>query len=517
MSNINKKVSLDQISNPSEVIDLTAGKVEEKVITPTQGTDTLEVFDISSLPKKAKETNTLEDSLFSELDEAVDRECESITERIEAVVSKQQEELEQNMEKSDDIEDDDISDDDIRIDDDEDIDGFSEEEDTTTSILKDEDTDFNNIHKTDDDFMKELGIDAFDDEDIDEEDSSDESTDTDNMLEILKKEAKEKIIVNKTKLDLNSFTISKKAVNPQTAMKVYNHNKRSSMADWVALSEERAISMSALSGPEIIKLNPENSSRNRLNTFRDMYKVIYDHVIDGNKPDFESWLKKTRFADMPHIYFALYMATFTGSNFVNYVCPKCNKPFLKDVKFEDMVVYASDEIKEKVKNILRMDTNSDNSEEYPVDLVQISDSYVFGLRTPSIWNVIIETASLSDKFLEKYSDLIDILAYIDGVYVIDRENNSLVPINTNPDKNNQAKSSARRIKVFYDIISNLSSEEYYELRSRISTYDENSSKIEYQIPACSCPDCAVEIPANKEIGPDGLLFIRHQLAAIGNM
>ena len=70
----------------------------------------------------------------------------------------------------------------------------------------------------------------------------------------------------------------------------------------------------------------------------------------------------------------------------------------------------------------------------------------------------------------------------------------------------------------YDIISTLSSEEFYALRNTINEYDEfANNKVSYKIPGCTCPSCAAEIPANTDITPDAMLFTRHQLAAIGNM
>lgn len=345
-----------------------------------------------------------------------------------------------------------------------------------------------------------------------------DTTDSEKILEDLKTEVKQKITPIRNKIDLASFTIAKKAQSAQKVMRLAVQTNRN-VADWVMFTAERPISVTGLSGPEILKLNPENSGRNRLNTFRDMYRVIYDHLYDANKPEFETWLKQVRFTDLQHIYFALYMATFGGSNFVSYSCPnnKCNKVFIKDIEFKDMVKYADDAAKQKVQAILKLDSTTPNNDTYPVDLVQISDSYVFGLRAPSVWNVIMETASLSDKFLEKHGDLIDVVAYIDSVYYIDAQNQTLVPIDTKPDPNDQAKTSARRIKVFYDIIQQLSSEEYFNLGAAIKNYDKPGEQVTYMIPACTCPDCATEIPANENISPDAMLFTRHQLAAIGNM
>ena len=356
------------------------------------------------------------------------------------------------------------------------------------------------------------------DEEEESEPTDPDTADSEKILEDLKTEVKQKITPIRNKIDLRAFTIAKKSESAQKVMRLATQTHRN-VADWVMFTAERPISVTGLSGPEILKLNPDNSGRNRLNTFRDMYRVIYDHLYDANKPEFETWLKQVRFTDLQHIYFALYMATFGGSNFLSYSCPntKCNKVFIKDVEFKDMVKYADDNIKQKVQSILKLDSTSPSNDTYPVDLVQISDSYVFGLRAPSVWNVIIETASLSDKFLEKHGDLIDVVAYIDSIYYIDTANQRLVPIDTKPDPNDQAKTSARRIKVFYDIIQQLTSEEYFNLGAAIKEYDKPGEQLTYMIPACTCPDCATEIPANERVSPDAMLFTRHQLAAIGNM
>ena len=128
----------------------------------------------------------------------------------------------------------------------------------------------------------------------------------------------------------------------------------------------------------------------------------------------------------------------------------------------------------------------------------------------------METASLSEQFLEKYADLIDMVAYIDAAYIIDSTNEVLIPVDTKPDPNDMAKTSARRIKAMYEIISTLSSEEYYALRAAINELDEDATKVSYKIPGCTCPACNAEIPANIDVSPDTMLFTRHQLAAIAN-
>ena len=567
----------DQVKKPAmHAVPVQSGPMDMNTIKP---------IDVNTiLPKREPKVNAMEASMMADLDAAIDRECDKITELHQQIFAKQDEERRAEEERKEDerqaAEDDfalngtsvaeknddsfDLYDDDANASDittrpvvvnrftmvDDDNEGTSFTTTTSTPItpigvapltinkqevsLKKENEDISvalspaasdNASKNDDN--KPVNIldnvkdeDLFDDED---EDSIIKSTDpeptAEELLDDLKAQIKQRVAPVRKGLDLSKFTIAQKAISAQKVMKLAVHSHQN-IADWVLPSAQRAISMTGLSGPEILKLNPENSNRNRQNTFRDMYRVIYDHVFDGNKPEFEVWLKQTRFVDLQHIYFALYMATFGGSNFINYSCPKCKKVFIQDIDFKDMVTYADDEneTKAKIQSMLKMDTTSKSADSYESELIQVSDSYVFAIRTPSIWNVIMETASLSDQFLQKHADLIDMVAYIDAAYIIDHNNNQLIPVDTKPDPNDMAKTAARRIKAMYDIISTLSSEEFYALRNTINEYDEfANSSISYKIPACKCKHCGTEIPANTEITPDAMLFTRHQLAAIGNM
>lgn len=579
--NIDLTKPMDEIPN-NDPVEATVAEAAPEVVKKAEAVETghidSESFDSMKtinptdiLPNRKPEQNSMEKDLFGALDAAVDKECEKITQRVDELTAAQKEEFDEKVraaEEAKQAEEDNFAingtattasvdnadadlGDDFNDDDDQDLttssakrvsvfDNASTEQantevatmNETTSeeapevvkpeeTVKAEEAPVANEDKPTNNEQKPVSIlgGVNDDSLFDDDDEEDPvEADSDKAFEDLKAEVKEKITPIKKNLDLSKFTIAKKSINASKLMKLAVKDHQC-IADWVTYAANRPVSLTGLSGSEILKLNPDNSNRNRLNTFRDMYRIIYDHIYDGNKPEFETWLKQTRFIDLPHIQFGLYMATFQGSNFVTYSCPnnKCNKVFIKDVDFKDMIVYANDEVKQKVQDMLRMDTTSKSNDTYETDLVPISDNYVFGLRTPSIWNVIIETASLSDQFIEKYSDLIDVVSYIDAIYLIDYENNNLIPVDTKPDPNDQAKTSARRIKVFHDIISKLSSEDYYRLRAEINDYDKSANDISYQIPACTCPDCATEIPANTNMSPDNMLFTRHQLAAIGNM
>ena len=334
------------------------------------------------------------------------------------------------------------------------------------------------------------------------------------IIDGLKSAAKETIKPNMKTIDLSKFKISDRGVKASAV--ILKEESKSDVADWVMYESGYPIAMSGLTGPELIKLDPENSNRNRLNTLKDIHKIIYDHVVDAKKPSFTEWMKQTKYSDIDHIYFALYKATFNGSNYISYQCPDCKKVFINTVKFDDMIKYKDDKVKEKVQNILSKSTDI-GAIEYNVDLVQASDTYVFGMKTPSIYNVVIEMASLPDKIQEKYADLINTISYIDSVYTIDYTNMQLIPVIIPVVKDDPVKSSIKKIKILYDILKRLSSDEYYTLRGYINKIDELSSEVSYIVPGAKCPDCEKEIPANEETSAAGLLFTRHHLGAFANM
>ena len=371
--------------------------------------------------------------------------------------------------------------------------------------------------------MKDIRIidnvdnDSLMDEESEDTDDSSEDDDDEELMNSIRDVVKDKITPIKKTFDLSKFSIAKKADNVQKILKLASNTHRVE-ADWIMYNANRPVSVTGLSGTEIIKLNPSNSTRNRLNTFKDMYRVIYEHIVDGNKPDFEVWLKQTKYVDVQHIVYALYMATFNGSNFTTYSCPECKHVFLKEFKFEEMVSYADEKTKDKVRAILKMDTTSPSNDSYEVDMIQISDKLVFGLRTPSIYNTIIETASLSEDFLNNYASFIDTVAYIDSVYYIDEENAQLVPVDTKPVANDIAKTTGRRIKILHSIINNLSSEEYTYLIAKIAEINKKTeNNVSYKVPSCTCPKCAKNIEEQTNIDPIYLLFTRHQLGVIRNI
>lgn len=369
------------------------------------------------------------------------------------------------------------------------------------------------------DSTEDIYEDTSDDEEEDEaaaqkKAAEDEQKEVDDIIEGLKSAAKATLKPSHNKIDLEKFKVSKKGVNVTKV--IYNDIDRGDVADWVLYGSKVPIAMRGLTGPELIKLDPENSNRSRQNFLKDAYRIIYDKVVDANKPDFITWMKQTKYTDVDNIYFGLYMATFNGSNFVSYQCPDCKKVFIKEVNFRDMVKFKDDTVRAKVEELMTHST--DNGEiPYEVERIQVSDKYVFDMKSPSLYNVVYETAGLSQTTLDKYGDLIDTITFIDAVYTIDYTNMQLVPVMIPTVKDNLEKTIANRIKFMYNILRQLSSDEYYAVRGYITKITDQSADISYLIPGAKCPECDKEIPANEETDGQAMLFTRHHLGAFANM
>lgn len=540
------------------VIDGSPKQPSIKVVNAKFDPSTAKEFDINTLEKRKPEKSEFEKEIMDDLDKAVAREKESITERINAITEMQRKEFEEQMAAKeeaeykrveteeqptvksssgdDDIDWDNLFDDDekttedkpvkhspitryveedtaqytipnmdsepAKIDSEVEEDDLDGDEDTTTNTIEEVVEDPKPIassNEISDDLDKDLAAEI-----------GEEVPDTDSIMKRFAENVKERIAPITKRFNLNDFTVGE---SPITRLDIKMMGlSHVSVADHFLPNAGKIISCSALSGSELMAMNPENSNRSRLNTLKDIYSIMYKHVVSEKPKTFDEWLKTTRFNDLEHIYFALYKATFGGSNFMTYECPnkKCQDVFIEDVSFEDMINYADDEIKTKMQAIM----SSGDSSITPYEIVrqQISNNLAIGIRNPSIYNVVIEVSGLSDSFLEKYQDLMDIIVFIDNIYYIDYEHQVLEPVDFMPDKNNIAKTIARRIKIIADILRSLPSDNYFELRKAVADAFPSLAGVTYKIPAATCKKCGTQIP-ERVIGAQELLFMRHQLGA----
>lgn len=383
-----------------------------------------------------------------------------------------------------------------------------------------------------DDDPDEHLFDGIEDEDmryLDDDDTSD-STDKDDAEEKAKtEEIKEKIRAEvrnnftpvTNKLNLSNFTISKKPIN---AVKVINDIKTKAIdcADGVLYSQKRAIRMSAWKPMEIQSIDPQRLKSGNYNKYiENKLKLIYDHIIDANKPmTFKAWAMMTPNIDIDDYMFTSYKATFGLSNIITFSCSddNCNNVFMESVPIHSMIKFSNDQIKEEYMSILHEGNTDSSSSEYNVSLYQASDDYVFALKTPSIYNTYIEPTLVSQDFNAKYEDRLLLLSYIDSIYKIDYATSQLIPIDTKPVASDKSLTYKRRIKTFDTILKSLTSDQLMALSVETDKYDggklDNEGNlirdITYVYPERRCPKCGRKID-EQEINPDNMLFTRHQL------
>lgn len=319
----------------------------------------------------------------------------------------------------------------------------------------------------------------------------------------------------KNKIDLEQFKVSKKptTVSRITAQTVPTERT----ADWILPSTKKQFTIAEFKGSEIERLDPRNSSSNRYNTFKNIYGLIYSHIRDDDKPSFESWLKLVNFTDITHLYFGAYKASFDNINYVPCQCSnkKCEEMFLAEADINDIIKYKTPEDKEEIDRLLQDGSTITKDDEYEITRYQISDDYVIDIKQPSIYNVLFETASISEDFATKYSDLLGMMTYIDAIYYINKETNELDLIESKVDVKSKSKTLMRRYKTYYDILSKLSSDQYYLLSQHLLDFDEVSAGLYYVNPETTCPVCGTLILEEAMVG-EQLLFIRHRLGALAN-
>jgi uncharacterized OB-fold protein len=275
---------------------------------------------------------------------------------------------------------------------------------------------------------------------------------------------------------------------------------------------------------EIQSIDPQRirGGQSNYNKFMEnKLKLIYEHIIDANKPKtFEAWAQITPNTSMDDYMFTAYKATFGTANIVTFNCAEesCNNVFMENVPVHSMIKFNSDEVKTEYMKILTEGNTDSTTTNYQVDLYQASDDYVIGLKVPSLYNTFIEPTLVDQEFNRKYEDLILLLSYIDSIYRIDYDTNQLIPIDTKPVANDKTLSYKRRIKTFATILKSLTSDQLQALSVETDKYDAGKlddegnliRDITYVYPERRCPKCGKKID-EVEVNPDSMLFTRHQL------
>lgn len=354
-----------------------------------------------------------------------------------------------------------------------------------------------------------------------EEEEAEEKAKTEEIKQNIRNEINKSFNPISNKINLGKFTISKKPIN---ASKIINDIKSKAIecADGVLWNTRRAIRMSAWKPMEIQSIDPQRLRNGNYNKYiENKLKLIYDHIIDSNKPKtFEAWAMITPNTVVDDYMFTAYKATFGLSNILTFSCgdDNCNNVFMESVPIHSMIKFNNDQIKEEYMKILHEGNTDSISTEYEVSLYQASDDYVFALKVPSLYNTYIEPTLVNQDFNTKYEDRLLLLSYIDAIYKIDVENNQLIPIDTKPSATDKALTYKRRIKTFDTILKSLTSDQLMALSTETDKYDGGKLDddgnlvvdVSYIYPERKCPKCGKKIE-EQAVNPDNMLFTRHQL------
>jgi len=311
--------------------------------------------------------------------------------------------------------------------------------------------------------------------------------------------------------NLKGFTISNKSIKLSNALQGGTYKKT---ATWGLQFAGQAIEMTPLSGEELITLNPQQTAYDTVAGLRTVFSIIYRHIADSKKPEFETWLKQISDYDVDSLLFAVYVANFKDTNIVTYQCTnkKCQNVFIKKLDVMDMLKFPNDEVKESFLKVLRKDTQGTNL--FRTNPVAINNRYAFGFVTQSAYSSLFEPAALSEEFSKKFKPILDIMPNIDTIYKIDQENRTLLPI-TFGEADTFQKTVMRKVKGIASIMKSFTPDERALVVSeagRISlTF--SSDKITYHIPESKCPVCGEHIEETTTT-PLDLLFTRAQLPII---
>lgn len=329
-------------------------------------------------------------------------------------------------------------------------------------------------------------------------------------------------------LDLSSFTVVKSAkVNTNDIYDSY----KAKVSKWVAMNQESVIYMREFSGSELELLmeyyNAYTSSirlARRYDTAtvdtrsaRQMYNMIYDH-LEGSKPaNFTTWLKITPISDIDNYFFAIYISSFMGANYIPVDCTECKSSYVtEDLNIMDtMVKFPSQEARDKFTEIYNSNTTPSNKGLYTTEVIPLTNMIAIGFKEPSI-DDMISINDLSKDFQEEFSSILTFIPYIDAMYKIDISTKSLIPIDYKK-FDSEVKTLRSRIRKYNSLFDSMGVDAFAPVKAYISALDNRTTRgINYVMPETKCPECGhinPEIPIGNGETAD-MVFTRCQLGAL---
>lgn len=365
----------------------------------------------------------------------------------------------------------------------------------------------------DDDIINDLGL-ADEMREIEEKEREERLN---KRMATFKDQLRTMLVPNKAKTDLSKFKILKSTMPASNILS--KQAEETPYYTWVLPYTGISVSVSPLSAIEIQNLINTEEGRNNVEAARAQFELIWKHLHPKcNAGSFENWCKKIHYADIDHLYFAVYKACFQNANIIGFQCQntKCDNIFAEKREIMEMVKFGSDKDKELFDKLYQKDPSVDCTLEE--DLMEVSDKYAIGVGPITLYNILFEINFVDKAMTEKYDTFVGMAATIKSLYRIDEEKEALIPIAFRTDKNDVVKTYKYRIASLYKIFNTLSDIDLNDISDRIGEYADRyaeSINISYQMPATTCPECGDEIQA-AEAPAQQLVFIRHRLVQVLN-
>ena len=336
------------------------------------------------------------------------------------------------------------------------------------------------------------------------------------------KKSFQNIKINQDQIDFTKFSIDSKPINSSFILNNIQSDNHFKKADWALYQTKRSVTFRECDGPELDALRRTMENTNNVNRVIASLQFIYNHVVDANKPPFESWCKLIRTEDIDSMYYGIYKACYADSNLVARTCNAdgCKKTSLIETDINDMVVYGREtddheKVKAEFEKILNNDTTTEKNA-FKSTLLQISNDLVVAYSPATLYSTFIMYATLRDDITNRYSDTLNTMSYIDNFFYIDRNNNKLIPIEIKQYPGNINKSALNKLKVYREILKSLTNDQFNVFMGKLNGLVQ-MPVITYKMPSCKCPECDAEMPETPIDSMLNLLFTRAQLARIRSL
>lgn len=364
----------------------------------------------------------------------------------------------------------------------------------------------------------ESSIDENSGEEEDDNIRIDDDSDDNDEYDRLRKITTERLKPTSLNLNISSFTIAKKAkANTSAVFQAY----KAKISKWVLFNQKSTIMMKEFSGSELeMMMEYYQASRRSPDAMRRMFQMIYDHIASPKPANFDTWLKVTPYSDIDNYFFAIYIASFNGANYIPIDCTdqNCKKSYITDDIdiIKKMVKFDSEEKKNEFAKLYASEVPPMTKGIYTSEVIPLSQNVAIGFKEPSFWDRI-EIDSIDNDTANEFSSIISLIPYIDNIYVIDMQNQQLIPVAYKEFPENPVRTSRAKIKKYNSIFNSLTVDEFTPVKAYVSAMlDKANRGVTYVIPETICPECG-HVNPETVIGQGqvaDMVFTRCQLGAL---